>query len=111
MSVKIEDYEWLEQVPARSLSSSSLVLVTKFTRHVRSLNGRILGLRDPLLFRNMMEEVIVTNDKTLASIFTDLMVDVKGVAVKAGLEVPKHLLNNSKAAQGSNLTYRGVAIE
>lgn len=109
--MNIEDYEWLEQVPAKSLSSSSLVLVTKFTRHVRSLNGRILSLRDPLLFRNMVEEVITTDDKTLDAIFANLMVDVKSVAVKVGLQVPKHLLNNSSVAQASNLTYRGVTVE
>lgn len=109
--MNIADYEWLEQVSAKKLSSSSLVSITKFARHVRRLNGRILGLRDPLLFRNMVEEMIITGDETLVSIFNKLMVEVKSVALKDGVEVPKHLLDEPKLNQNKNLTYRGVQVK
>lgn len=51
--MNILDYAWLEHVLARSLSSSSLVLVSKFTHQVRTLNGRVLRMRGPQLFLNM----------------------------------------------------------
>lgn len=111
LNMNASEYEWIEQLSAKNLSSSSLVLITKFARHVRRLNGRILVLRDPLLFRNMAEEVIMTRDEVLETLFNKLMVDIKSVALKAGLDVPKEVFSESRSEQFSNLSYRGSQVK
>ena len=109
--MNISDYEWLEQVPAKTLSSASLVLITKCTHLVRRSSGRVLSLRDPSLFKNLVEEVSDSNDAALNKVFDESVVGIKSVAMKAWLDVPKHLLNDPQLTQTSSLTYRGVPIE
>jgi hypothetical protein len=109
--MNISDYEWVGKVSAKNLSSTSLVFVTKFTRHVRRLNGRVLSMSDPLLFRNMVEEIIITDDSELARIFDLLLVDIKRIAIKSGLEVPKNLLVQANDQHTSGMDYRGVSVK
>lgn len=109
--MNISNYEWVKHVSATKLPSSSLVLVTKFARNVRRLNGRILSLRDPLLFHAMVEEIIITDDSELVRLFDLLVVDLKRIALKSGLDVPENVIARENDRQASDMTYRGVSVK
>lgn len=109
--MNMSDYQWLKQVSAKNLSTTSIVTVTKFARYVRRLNGRVLSLRDPLLFNNMLEEVIVSNDPELTSMFKLVLNDIQKIAIKSGVDVPENLLVNSDGKNRKAMTYRGVPVK
>lgn len=73
------DYKWVESVPVKPLSNRALVLVSRFARTLKQLNGNVLSRQDPQLTKKMVAEVNSNNDPRLKPIFKELLLEFHGL--------------------------------
>jgi len=81
----MENYEWVSKVPVNKLSNRSLVLISRFARQLKQINGRILALRDPEMPMNLVKEAQMANDPRLTSLLNNLLDEFFVVAESEGL--------------------------
>jgi len=119
----MSEYGWVERVVTKQLSNRALVLVSRFARILKQVNGHVLSLQDPMLAKNVVAEVLAANDERLVAIFDELLVEFhqmveSGDAVAAGNRitlqegVPISVDTSfaSKKIRDTKIIYRGVEV-
>jgi len=76
----MEDYKWVEDIPSCQLSNRALVLVCKFSRVLKKLEGRHLNLQAPDLAASVVREHQLTDSAELHSIFDELVEEFHAAA-------------------------------
>ncbi len=99
----MENYEWVSKVPVNKLSNRSLVLMSRFARQLKQVNGRVLSLRDPDLTMNLVREAQMANDPRLTSLLNNLLDEFFEIAENEGLTLD--VLDLSKSG-GASLVNR-----
>ncbi len=108
------NYDWVENVVVKRLSSRALVLISRFARILKQINGDVLSLQDPQLTKKLVFAVQKTRDSRLEQIFDELLVEFYEFSEsKAGREFNLQSARASKNSVTSNTdsngaVYRGV---
>lgn len=112
----MSEYSWVEEIVVKQLSNRALVLVSRFARILKQVNGNVLVLQDPMLAKNMVREVTETDDPRLKRIFDDLLLEFHAMADnKDSAEKPNSATDNAHNDDGHVADdevqfYRGVPI-
>lgn len=109
----MSEYGWVEEIVINQLSNRALVLVSRFARILKQVNGHRLNLQDPHLAKNVVHVMNETDDPRLKKIFDDLLLEFHVLAEG------EELLNSNEnisvdvdSVQSTGVRfYRGVPIE
>ena len=83
----MDDYKWVSKVPVNKLSNRSLVLVSRFARQLKQLNGRVLELTSPNMPMNLVKEAQLANDSRLNALLNNLLDEFFVVAETEGVVI------------------------
>jgi len=106
------NYDWVENVVVNRLSSRALVLLSRFARILKQVNGDVLSLQDPQLTKKLVYSVQKTRDSRLEKIFDELLVEFYEFSENStdrefgSKSVKKKTAEDS--ADTSSTVYRGV---
>lgn len=109
----MSEYGWVEEIVINQLSNRALVLVSRFARILKQVNGDRLNLQDPHLAKNVVHAMNETNDPRLKRIFDDLLLEFHVLAEGEELISPKeNVAIDVDSVKSSEVRfYRGVPIE
>jgi len=71
----MSDYGWVEQITTSDLSNRALVLLSRFARLLKQVNGDILDLQNPRLSKNVVRYGTTSNDARVKALFEDLLIE------------------------------------
>lgn len=103
------NYSWVENVVVKRLSSRALVLISRFARILKQINGDVLSLQDPQLAKKLVYAVQKTRDRRLEEIFDELLVEFHTFSESE--TVRQSNAKSARARKGSERrenSYRGV---
>ena len=83
----MDNYQWVSKVPVNRLSNRSLVLVSRFARQLKQLNGRVLVLTSPDMPMNIVKEAQLANDSRLNALLNNLLDEFFRVAEAEGVVI------------------------
>lgn len=75
----MSEYKWVEGVAVNGLSNRALMLISRFARVLKQVNGRVLSLRDPDLAVHVVQEFQIAQDPRLEPIFNDLIKEFRAL--------------------------------
>ena len=107
------DYSWVQQITVKHLSNRALMLISRFARLVKRVNGNVINLQDPNVAMQVVDQAQQFDDESVDALLNDIIEEFKRSADEQGILVPKAAPVEKEAAQSDTETvtyYRGVAV-